>query len=223
MKLKDKRLLACAEMTEGDFICDIGTDHGYLPAYLLSTGKCRRAICADINSMPLDSARVTLKKENVDSLAAFILSDGLLSVPLEGVTDIVIAGMGGELIYKILTDDERAKTCGACFILQPMTRAEVLRSSLAEGGFEVYEEKGVSDGRFSYCIMKCRYTGKTVTLSPVRKHTGLLDGSRDEDRTYMERHIKSLEAAARGMENRDPARAADIFSLCADIRKEKGI
>ena len=43
MKL-DKRLLVCAEMTEGSFVCDIGTDHGYLPAYLLRSGKCTKAI-----------------------------------------------------------------------------------------------------------------------------------------------------------------------------------
>lgn len=60
MKL-DKRLLVCAEMTEGSFVCDIGTDHGYLPAYLLRSGKCTKAIAADIGEKPLAAAMATLR------------------------------------------------------------------------------------------------------------------------------------------------------------------
>ncbi|MBQ4485482.1 MAG: tRNA (adenine(22)-N(1))-methyltransferase TrmK, partial [Oscillospiraceae bacterium] len=56
----DNRLKACAELITGDYVCDIGTDHGYLPAYLLTSGRCTRAIAADINEMPLDAARRTL-------------------------------------------------------------------------------------------------------------------------------------------------------------------
>ena len=105
MILKDKRLLLCAELVTGDHICDIGTDHGYLPAYLVLTGKCRRATAADINEMPLEAAKSIFAKENISDKADFFLSDGLKNVPLEGVTDIVIAGMGGELISHIFVTD----------------------------------------------------------------------------------------------------------------------
>lgn len=75
MKL-DKRLLVCAEMTEGSFVCDIGTDHGYLPAYLLRSGKCTKAIAADIGEKPLAAAKATFENEGIEG-GQLILSDGL--------------------------------------------------------------------------------------------------------------------------------------------------
>lgn len=222
MILRDKRLLACAEMVSGEYICDVGTDHGYLPAHLLAEGKCSKAICADINEMPLDAARATMEKSGIGAdRVMFCLSDGLLDVPLDGVTDITIAGMGGELIYRILTDDPRVRTCGADFILQPMTKADELRRDLAAGGFEVISEKGVCEGRFAYCVMKCRYTGKPYEVDPVREYSGLLDGSDTESRQYILRTLDMLTKAANGMKHRDPARSAEITELCGRIRRER--
>lgn len=222
MNLTDKRLLACAEMVEGGLVCDVGTDHGLLPAYLLSSGKCVRAIAADINPMPLEAARATFMKEGLLEKTELYLSDGLKEVPLEGVTDIVIAGMGGELIFKILSADERVKMCGANFILQPMTRAAELRISLAENGFEIIEEKGASDGRFSYCVMKCRYTGSCRRITPAQAHLGKLDLRREDDRKYMETRLRSLESAAEGMKKSSPERSAELLKIITEIRKEMG-
>ncbi len=221
MKLNDKRLLACADMVDGDFVCDIGTDHGYLPAYLLSCGKCSRAIAADINEKPLEAARHTLASEGVS--AELYLSDGLKNIPLEGVTDIVIAGMGGELISRILSDDERVKTCGASFILQPMTRASVLRKELAENGFETIAEKGVADGRFVYCVIKCRYTGKCRRTDPAEEIIGMLDVSSDEDRLYIAKQLERLEKAAKGMAEAAPEKAAEIMDTVKEIRSRSNI
>lgn len=220
MVLKDKRLMVCAEMVEGDHVCDVGTDHGYLPAYLLSSGRCSHAVCADINPMPLDSARATLARAGVSQNALFCLSDGLRDVPLDGVTDIVIAGMGGELIYKILSEDERVKTCGANFILQPMTRAAELRRSLGSGGFETVCERGAVDGRFAYCIIKCRYTGKIEKPDPVRENIGCLDPAVPEDRLYILRQLDRMCAAAEGMAKSSPEKAAQIMETVEMIRKE---
>lgn len=223
MKLHDKRLLVCADMVGGDFVCDIGTDHGYLPAYLLTSGKCSRAIAADINKMPLEAARATLEKEGVSDRAQLYLSDGLKEIPLDGVTDIVIAGMGGELIFRILSADERVKKCGANLILQPMTRALVLRKALAGNGFETIAEKGVTDGRFSYCVMKCRYTGKCRRIDDVRENIGLLDARLEDDRKYIYRQLERLEKTAQGISGSDAEKAAKIMKTAARIRKETGL
>ena len=151
------------------------------------------------------------------------MSDGLKNIPLDGVTDIVIAGMGGELISKIIDTDERSRTCGANFILQPMTRASVLRRYLADNGFEVTEERAVWDGEFAYSVMKCRYTGVTYEISDVREQTGLTDASYEDGRKYIEKQLERMKKAADGMRNSRPAEAEKIDMTMENIRKEKGI
>ncbi|MCI7767350.1 MAG: class I SAM-dependent methyltransferase [Oscillospiraceae bacterium] len=219
MILKDKRLLVCAELVSGDFICDIGTDHGYLPAHLILSGKCRRAAAADINEMPLEAAKSIFMKEGISDKADFYLSDGLKNVPLEGVTDIVIAGMGGELISRIIAADERAKSCGAAFILQPMSKAAELRRFLSENGFETDCEKGVREGRFIYSVMRCRYTGNKRKLSPAKEYSGRLDPSVTEDREYILLQSERLSDAAEGMKNKFPERAAELMKISRELRE----
>lgn len=214
--------MLCAELTEGDVVCDIGTDHGYLPAYLLCSGKCRRAIAADINSMPLEAAANTLKNAGVMDKAQLILSDGLQNVPLDGVTDIVIAGMGGELISRIIGSDERVKN-GVTLILQPMTRAAVLRRFLAKNGFDVLCERGVTDGKFVYSVMKCRYSGIVREISAAEENIGRLDSTLEEDRLYIEKQLERMENAARGIANSDAKRAEEIRNTIDEIRRAAGL
>ena len=216
MKL-DSRLALCAEMVTGDFICDVGTDHGLLPAFLIASGKCRRAVCSDINPLPLAAARETLVKAGAADRAETFLSDGLKDVPLEGVTDIVIAGMGGETIAKIMSGSNHGT---AAFILQPMSRAELLRDFLAENGFAVTAEQGVVSGGFAYTVMRCSYTGEVRKISPEERITGLLSRSRPDDREYVKRQLFRIDSAAAGIGKSDKERAGDMLALSGRIREE---
>ena len=99
----DNRLTACAELVGGEgIVCDVGTDHAYLAAELINSGKCSKVIASDINEGPLDSARKTVEKYGITDKVELVLSDGLKNVSLDGVSDIVIAGMGGETIAAII-------------------------------------------------------------------------------------------------------------------------
>lgn len=218
MILKDKRLLLCAELVTGNYICDIGTDHGYLPAYLVITGRCRRAVAADINEMPLEAAKSVFARENISDKADFFLSDGLKNVPLEGVTDIVIAGMGGELISHILSADKRVKSFGGAFILQPMTRAADLRKYLAENGFETDTEKGVREGRFIYSVIRCRYTGNCRRLDPIAEIIGKLDPNIPDDREYILLQSDRLSRSAEGMKNKFPEKSSELEAISKQLR-----
>ena len=86
------RLLCCASMLKGRRVCDIGTDHAYLPAYLISAGKADAVIATDIRQGPLDSAKGTLKRFRVSEDVTLVLSDGFDRVNPKGITDVVIAG-----------------------------------------------------------------------------------------------------------------------------------
>ena len=98
----NSRLLACANFVQGNFICDVGTDHAFLPIYLVQNRIAEKAIASDVRKGPLQAAEQNILKAGLSDKIQTILSDGLQNVPSEGLTDISIAGMGGETIIHIL-------------------------------------------------------------------------------------------------------------------------
>ena len=138
----DSRLSLCASFVrDGVKIADIGTDHAYLPIWLLLNGKIESALACDINEGPLNSGKADVLRYDLSDKITLRLSDGLENVEECEADDIIIAGMGGELISRILSDCSWAKNKEKRFILQPMTKCEVLIKWLYESGFEIIEQK----------------------------------------------------------------------------------
>ena len=158
MKLPiSKRLLCCASMVQpGSRVADIGTDHGYLGIYLLQTGAARHVIACDLRKDPLENARRNAKLFGVDGEMELRLSDGLEKIRPDEVDTVVMAGMGGDLIQKILSQCPWRKREGLQFILQPQSAGNVLRRWLCEDGFEIRREEPVQDGHFFYTVMDIR-------------------------------------------------------------------
>lgn len=149
----DNRLKMCAEMVSGRGIaCDVGTDHAYLAADLVMSGRCGRVIASDVREGPLDSARKTVTKFGLSDKVDLVLSDGLENIDLNGVTDIVIAGMGGETIVKIL-EKKVYDLDGVRLILQPMSKPEILRKWLYQNVFQAIAERAVEDGNKMYTVI----------------------------------------------------------------------
>jgi dinuclear metal center YbgI/SA1388 family protein len=148
----DKRLETIASMVCGDIIVDVGTDHGKLPIYLLENKICKRAVLTDINASPLFTAKKNVSASGLSEKTTFFQTDGLTDIDLEGVTDIVIAGMGGELIVDILkTALDRIK--GINLILQPMTKHEILMNFLLFNGFLIKEKITIKTLNKEYKIL----------------------------------------------------------------------
>ena len=156
----NKRLETIVDMVQnGRGLIDVGTDHGYLPVCLARRGYTGLLFASDINDAPLASARKTAREALVEDRIEFLLCDGLDGCPPEKIDTIVIAGMGGDLICRIL---DRAEWClneAYTLILQPMTKAEVLRYWLVNNGFSLQEERIVCDGGKLYQVILSRYTG----------------------------------------------------------------
>jgi tRNA (adenine22-N1)-methyltransferase len=150
-KQLDKRLTAIAELVrEGATVCDVGTDHAYLPCFLARSGKYGQVYACDLNPKPLEFARAQIAHQGADVI--LIQSDGLAEVPV--CDDVIIAGMGGELIAEIVGRIPQGfRTANLRLILQPMTRAQHLRHGLAESGFEVITEKIVRENNRDFIIM----------------------------------------------------------------------
>ncbi|MBR2283624.1 MAG: Nif3-like dinuclear metal center hexameric protein [Ruminococcus sp.] len=152
----DNRLRKCAEYVSGNgIVCDIGTDHALLAVELINENRCGRVIASDINTGPLDSARKNVEKAGLSDKIELVLTDGMRSIPLEGVSDIVIAGMGGETIADILEacGDLRDGTYKPLLILQPMTKTAELRRRLYKMGFMIIDEAVVGEGGKLYTVI----------------------------------------------------------------------
>lgn len=220
----DKRLALCASEVSGDYVCDIGTDHAYLPAELVLSGKCSRAVAADIGKGPLAAARQTLVKYGVSDRVKTVLSDGLCDIDTAGVTDIVIAGMGGELIADILRRGyELGKFDGnVSLILQPMTRASYLRRFLCSEGYDIISEKAATDGRFCYAVIKARTGGIKRECDDVSAEAGFGDINDPDVRAYIAAQYRRLKAAADGKQRSGNADAAADIMLCRRIAERLG-
>ena len=163
----NRRLLAAAAFVrQGSVLADVGTDHAYLPVYLISKGISVRAIAADINQGPIKRAEQNIASAGLASAIETRLTDGLLGLDRLGITDIAICGMGGELISKILEDAPFTASRDIRLILQPMTKADLLRSWLLSHGYEIVDESIVRDDRI-YQVICAEYSGINTEYSPI--------------------------------------------------------
>lgn len=120
------RLRLLADMVpQGARLADIGTDHGYLPVWLMQQGRIASAIAADIGPEPLAHARRTA--EEYGTALDLRLCDGLRGIAAHEADTVVMAGMGGETIIHILTDSPWPRDSGCTLLLQPQTKVELLR------------------------------------------------------------------------------------------------
>lgn len=198
----DKRLELCASFVrDGVKIADIGTDHAYLPIWLMLNGKIESALACDINEGPLQSGRADVVRYNLADKITLRLSDGLKNVKETEADDIIIAGMGGELIARIISSCDWAKNKEKRFILQPMTKCEVLISYLYESGFEILCQKACECDKKHYTVMVVQYTGKCETVSRSFLYTGKLDVEDEQAKVYLSHIISHLQKRARGDES----------------------
>ena len=220
----DKRLLTCAGLCKGRKIADIGTDHGYLPCYMIKEGLCDSAYACDVAEKPLESAGKHIREQGLQDKITTILSDGLEKVSPEGITDIVIAGMGGELIAEILRKCTWIKDSSINFVLQPMTKWDVLRKWLYDNLFEITEEKAVSEGKFVYSVMSATFTGKQPPYECDLEYLycGKVSPDYDDGTLYLERQAKRLIAVGNGL-LRNPEKKENgerMLALAKEINKK---
>ncbi|MBQ4617787.1 MAG: SAM-dependent methyltransferase [Clostridia bacterium] len=195
----DKRLSCVASFVRvGAVLADIGTDHAYLPVQLVQEGKVPRAIAADIGEGPAASARQHIREAGLSDRIEVRVCDGLHGVAAGEVSDVVIAGMGGETIVHIVSEAPWLKQKDIRLVLQPMTKSTELRRWLFANGFAILEERIVLDGRHIYCTMAAEYDGGEAPTDPLAPYVGALTPTADnrpyfeQQRTYLTQRIRGL-------------------------------
>ena len=186
--------MAADEVRQGKKIVDIGTDHAYLPAYLIENGICPSAIAADIGAGPLENAKkVVSTSPLLNEKIVLRLSDGLEKILPDEADDIVIAGMGGILISEILTKAPWVKNEEKRLILQPMSHAEDVRKYLCENGFEIIKEKASTDGKHNYIVIVAEFRNKANDKNEAFYYKGLIQYDESDDaQKYHQSRMVSL-------------------------------
>lgn len=161
MQLLSDRLFAVASLVKrGSVVADVGTDHGYVPVYLVKNGIAKSAVASDINEGPLSSCRKLVEDENLSDKIKVRLSDGTESIASEEYDTLIIAGMGGELICSILAGEKNLKD--KHIVLNPMTHPELAREFLYSNGFEIENDIIVKDAKHFYSVFDAYYTGNIL-------------------------------------------------------------
>ncbi len=179
---------------EGARLCDVGSDHAYLPIALCLENKIKYAIASDINAGPVASAKANIAANGLCGRVTAIRADGLDGAREFAPDCITVLGMGGELIVSILSRAEWIRDENITLILQPMTHPEVLAYYLAENGFDITDEIIACENDRTdraYRIIKARYDGKVRKLDVLEAYIGKINLKRaDRDtRTYAARTL----------------------------------
>jgi len=149
------RLQALTDLIDnGASVADIGTDHGYLPAYLVQNKFVNRIFASDISAASLNKARQTAKEYDVISEITFIHAPGLSGVSLNDIDTVIIAGIGGETISSILNDAAPAGIPEKKLLLQPQSKAGLLFRFLYDNSYDIKTIRYVKDKGKRYIVIQ---------------------------------------------------------------------
>lgn len=223
------RLLTVAELVKkSTSVADVGTDHAYVPVYLILTHKCEKALAVDINRGPLMRAEDNIKKFSLEEKITTRLSDGLKNISDNEADTVIIAGMGGILINNIIENDKDRLTSVKRFILQPMTAVEETRRYLAENGFLIEDERLAKENDKIYTIISAVpgkmniekeiyfYIGKALIENKDEFLPELLDGKIYE----YEKAVNSIKNTENSEAKKRAEYFKDLLSELKEIKKE---
>ena len=196
-----KRLSLIANfVNEGSSVCDVGTDHGYLPAFLSLSQKCKSVMATDINQKPLECARANLERLGCENVK-LVLCDGLSLVTRADADTDIIAGMGGEVISGIIDRAQFLRDSSVTLILQPTTAAKELRQYLAKNGFAVERETAIEEKNKVYSVMLVRFADKEYHLSDIQGLIGILKPEDEDSVKYIEKQYRIVSKCANQLKN----------------------
>ncbi len=205
------------QVPNGARLADIGTDHALIPVALLRRKRIVSVIASDIRPGPLESAARTARQFGVEQQVVLRLGAGLQIVAPEEVDTIVIAGMGGETIMKILEDDPWAMEGNHLLLLQPMTAQAQLRQYLGKQGCDIEKESLCREGRRMYTVMTVRGGGSRMwhTLSGSCVSEALLRDPLAHD--YLTKKLDREESICAALASAKHQKPSQLQLHCANV------
>ncbi len=217
----DERLACCGKFVRKNAkVVDVGTDHAYLPIYLVKTGIITHAIASDLREGPLANAEKNINRYGLAEHIKTVLSNGLENVSETEADDIIISGMGGEVIIDIIKNAKWLKNTDKRLILQPMSEDEKLRDFLKDNKFFIEREEAVISKNKVYTVMSVKYVEQKFNVQKLYTYIGQLKAhSSLEAATYIQKKIKSLEKRAIGLKTLN--KTSEYVEICEIIEELK--
>jgi len=216
------RLRTAAELVrQNRKTVDVGTDHGYLPAFLVMSGITDNVTAADIGKGPLENAKKTVEKYSLEGKIDTCLSDGLEKISHD-TEEIIICGMGGTLIADILRKAEWIKHEEMHLVLQPMTHSYDVRKFLCENGFYIDTEKFCTDTGRDYVVISAYYDGKDHSRDDFYYYLGdVATGDTHSEKGYIKKQIFYVKSRYEGLMLSQNYTESKVFAKVLDGIKEK--
>ena len=155
-----KRLKLVASFVEpGALVADVGTDHGYVPIWLVQEGVAAGGIAMDVNQGPLERAKAHIAACGLSGRIQVRLGDGLSALSGEEADTVIIAGMGGPLIVRILTEGLETARRMKRLILSPQSEIWSVRAFLERNGFVIEDDAMTEEDGKYYTVICARSAG----------------------------------------------------------------
>ena len=196
MPLSLRLKLIASLVPDGARVCDIGTDHAYLPIELIKSGKARCVIATDIREKPLENARKNTQRSGVSGIE-LRLCDGLAKVEKTETDTVIIAGMGGEVISGIISRAKWLKEKPSpTLILQPTTSPEELRRFLTANCFEITSDTAISENGKLYSVMTSVFMGSKTAVPEYFYYVGKVNPKTYDGFLYIQKQYRRVKSCA---------------------------
>lgn len=204
-----KRLQAVADMvTPGLLVADVGCDHAYVSIYLVESNIASGVIAMDVKKGPLEIALHNIKSSGLERQITVRLSDGLSKLNQGEAEAVVIAGMGGSLMIRILEEGKQRVAEQKELILQPQSEIHKVREYLHQIGYKIVKEQMLIDMEKYYTLMKA-VPGKEQYDNTAEYYYGkkLLEEKDPVLKTYLEKEASMVDALVKKLEKESTMKA----------------
>ncbi len=197
-----KRLKTVSDLvTPCEKVADVGTDHGYVPIYLVKDKICNYAYAMDVNGGPLAIAKANIAEEGLEDKIETLLSDGFDNFGDRNADCVIIAGMGGDLIVDILT--RASKYDFKELVVSPHKRVDLVRKFLCENSYKIVDERMVEDAGKYYPVIKVQkgeseYSEVELEFGPI-----LLSNKDETLKSYLDIECSKFSKIISSLERED--------------------
>ena len=222
-----KRLERIASFVQpGSRVADIGTDHGYVPIWLVQKGVCPSALAMDVRKGPLERAKEHVEEMGLSGKIELRLSDGLEKLKAGEADTVVIAGMGGKLTCRILEQGrhvwENWSEGKERLILSPQSEQDEVRHFLEKQGFAILQEAMLMDeGKYYIVIEAARGTMQPGREQDYRFGADLIRKKDPVLLAYLEKEEKMTRQVLAGLEKQEEKLLQSDNFGCQEEREQK--
>ncbi len=213
-----RRLEAVASyVPQGARLADVGSDHAYLPLFLVEQGRIDFAVAGEVVKGPYQSALQNVEQAGQSDKISVRLANGLAAVELDDqVSTVTIAGMGGRLIAEILEDGKDKLGSVERLVLQPNNREDDVRHWLVEHDFQLVAEEILEENDKIYEILVAEKGNVGLTADQLRFGPYLLE---EQSATFQKKWLKELDKLTYALEQVPLERLADRSAISQKIQQ----